>query len=48
MAGVCGEKKGTVEARSHDVLWQGNEVVVVILVQVLAKMSFRRQQGMKC
>ena len=48
MAGVCGEKKGTVEAHSHGVLWQGNEVVVVILVRVLAKMSFRRQQGMKC
>ena len=42
MAGVCGEKKGTVEARSHGVLWQGNEVVVVILVRVLAKMSCRR------
>lgn len=44
MAGVCGEKKGTVKARSHGVLWQRNEVVVVILVQALAKMSYQRQQ----
>lgn len=44
MVAVCGEKKGTVKARSHGVLWQRNEVVVVILVRVLAKMSYRRQQ----
>ena len=42
MIAVCGEKKGTVKAHSHGVLWQGNEVIVVILVRVLAKMSCRR------
>ena len=48
MASVCGEKKGTVKARSHGFLRQGNEVVVLIIVRVLAKMSCGRQQGMKC